>query len=659
MAARRARAQMGLELYASDRTRSGFASVHRGASGLVQGVSREATSASNALSGAIVGNVGYAVAAAGAAFVGMAVNFAAAATDIEKRWAEVTTLLPNLTKQATDRMRADMLAVSKDTGFAAADVTRAYYQALSAGVGPGNVETFIRDVVPGARAGLEDLGTATDFTTSVVNAFNLEWSDTTTILDEAFEAVRLGKTTFSEMSSTMAPILPLAASLNTEFRELTAASAAITAQGTEQALASTQLRSALVALSKDTEAKSMFEAAMGMTYNEFQTQGGTLQEALSVVVDEANKAGTSIPAAFGRIEGAQAALSLSTSKGAEIFKDAMDVTEGAAATAAQKIEDTFATKAEKVKTWWENIKVTIGGVLIDIAGDALTSVGIIEAAVQDSSTYVGGLIQSIREELGVLTATDTTDTAGGGAAPTALTTGTEGTVSGTRNPWELTQANRKALFEAMSPDERARFISQAGGMGQEEVNRFRGHLWDAPTVRTALNTRLRNLAAGVASEAALTNEIGASFLFGQPDVTTGTATPGLSSVDRLRNLAAIQGGTGQNPLQQQIMAQTTTSDLVSPNPAAAGSSALTVASAVADIAASLTGGGGSGGATLKDVQNEVKGLRDDLRTGVGIEVRLDAQVDEGVIVRADTQERITTQAAAGIGYRITDRVGSG
>ena len=52
--------------------------------------------------------------------------------------------------------------------------------------------------------------------------------------------------------------------------------AALTAQGNPTSIAMTQIRSALVALSKDTEARSLFESVMGMTFAEYQEQGGTL-----------------------------------------------------------------------------------------------------------------------------------------------------------------------------------------------------------------------------------------------------------------------------------------------------------------------------------------------------------------------------------------------
>ena len=142
---RRARSQLGFEIYASDRTKQGIASVHRGFSGLTQGVSKEAGIASQAIGGAIMGNATFAAAAAGAAMIGFAASATSAFIDVERRWAEVTTLMPQATKRATDEMLGDVRAFSRETGFAIQDSISASYQALSAGIETGQSHRVFGD----------------------------------------------------------------------------------------------------------------------------------------------------------------------------------------------------------------------------------------------------------------------------------------------------------------------------------------------------------------------------------------------------------------------------------------------------------------------------------------------------------------------------------
>ena len=169
---RRARSQLGFEIYASNRTQQGLSSVHRGFTGLTNSVSREAGIASQAIGGAIAGNATFAAAAAGAVLVGFAANATAAFTDVEKRWAEVTTLMPQATRQATDQMLADVRAFSRETGFAIQDSISASYQALSAGIEQGGLTNFLEVTGQAARAGVTGITTSVDAVSTVLNAYN-------------------------------------------------------------------------------------------------------------------------------------------------------------------------------------------------------------------------------------------------------------------------------------------------------------------------------------------------------------------------------------------------------------------------------------------------------------------------------------------------------
>ena len=81
------------------------------------------------------------------------------------------------------------------------------------------------------------------------------------------------------------------------------------------------------------------------------------------------------------------------------------------------------------------------------------------------------------------------------------------------------------------------------------------------------------------------------------------------------------------------------------------------------IPPALTGGGGGGGRDLADAMRDntmsLRDLADLMRSGQALTVQLDAQVDEGVILRADTVQRADRQLAARFGNMMTDRVRSG
>ena len=387
---------------ARDQTRAGLASVHRGFSGLLGSVSREAGIASQAMSGAITGNATFAVTAMGAAFVGFAANAAGAFAEVEQKWAEVTTLMPQSTKAATDQMLVEVRRFSRETGFAIQDSIGASYQALSAGIEQEELTTFLRTAGQAARAGVTDITTGVDAISSALNAYNLEANRSTDVSDAMFTAIRLGKTTFEELAPVMGPVLPIAASLNTEFEEITASVAALTAQGNPTSIALTQIRSALVALSKDTEARSLFEAVVGTSYAEFQAGGGTLVDALKIVVDEAERTGKSVIDVFGRVEAANAALALTSEKGAETFTSAMTDMEGATADAASKIEDTMSTTWDKVGAIWDDFRLGIGQFVTDVADQSLRLIGVVKSTAIGSADGVRTAVGLALEELAKL-----------------------------------------------------------------------------------------------------------------------------------------------------------------------------------------------------------------------------------------------------------------
>ena len=168
-------------------------------------------------------------------------------------------------------------------------------------------------------------------------------------------------TTFAEMAPELGAVIPLAGAMGVEFEQLTSFIAAATIQGASTSEAVTRLRGALVALSKDTGAKEMFEGLTGQTFPEFIAEGGTVQEALSMIVAEAERTGASLPALFGRIEGSLGALAVSSPRGAEVFAEAMNVTVGATEAAYAKIEATDARFMAKAAARWNEFKIKLGG----------------------------------------------------------------------------------------------------------------------------------------------------------------------------------------------------------------------------------------------------------------------------------------------------------
>ncbi len=242
----------------------------------IQDIGKNLTSAGQSLTMGVTAPI----LAGGAAFTAAA----KLGSDFEKDMAQVYTLLPNLTKDAFADMSADTLQFAKDMRIPTDEVLPAMYDAISAGVPTDNIFSFLETSQKAAIAGNTDLGTSVDALTSIVNAYGSENLNVADASDILFTGVRLGKTTFEELQQSLFQVIPTASSLGVPLEDVTAALAAMTAQGTPTSIATTQLRQMFVELSKEgSGAAATFEDIAGKTFPQFIAEGGSLQDALGMM----------------------------------------------------------------------------------------------------------------------------------------------------------------------------------------------------------------------------------------------------------------------------------------------------------------------------------------------------------------------------------------
>jgi TP901 family phage tail tape measure protein len=314
------------------------------ASGTLDRIHGKASGLGSALGGALrTGAL-----AGGAALAGLGVASLKMAADFETGFAEVKTLLPTLSEEAFGTLQKDILGVSKQFGIATNESIPALYQAISAGVPPDNVVSFMETAAKAAIGGVTDLETAVDGITSVVNAYGAEVISAQQASDQMFTAVRLGKTDFGQLSSALFNVIPTAASLGVEFGEVAAALATMTAQGVPTSVATTQLRQAFVEASKS--GTDLDVAIRGLAGKSFAELIGTGKSASGIFEDLRNSMpDQEFKDLFGSVEAMNAVLQI-TGPNAEAMSRAMDemaVSTGATDAAAKTIQETFSFKLNK------------------------------------------------------------------------------------------------------------------------------------------------------------------------------------------------------------------------------------------------------------------------------------------------------------------------
>ena len=238
-------------------------------------------------------------------------------------------------------LRSEVKELSKEFGIATDELVNGLYNALSAGVPKDNAISFLRTAAKAAVADGSDMSVAVDGITTVLNAFKMSSEEAGNIADVMFNTVRLGKTTFSELSANIAQVAPLAASSGVAFDQVFAAVATLTKQGTPTAQAMTQIRAALISVND----------RLGDGWSETMT----LQEAFGKLSEEAGGLNTKLKENMGRVEGVLAVLG-TTGKNAQGAADDLLAMSGAAGTLDKALTGT-ATQAKAFDRLFATIKV--------------------------------------------------------------------------------------------------------------------------------------------------------------------------------------------------------------------------------------------------------------------------------------------------------------
>jgi TP901 family phage tail tape measure protein len=365
-------------------------------------------------------NLGGAILAADAAILALVgATFTKAIQEAGKfggAFSEITTLI-NDTGKPIAEFREQILAYSVDSVKSIDQINQAVYNAVSAGVDYKDSLDFVKTAEQLSVAGRSDLNDTTKALVSTLNAYGAETSEATRYSDIMFTTVRLGQTTMSELSTTLAQVTGLAAGAGIPFETLSAAVAALTVSGLPTSQAITGLKAAISNIIKPTGDAEETAKALGIQFNStaLKTKGleGVLWDAWRATggnIDQMSKL-------FGSVEGLNAVLVLASDKTGK-FKDAlaaMDESAGATATAYKKVADEFENLNQKLKNSITAALIGIGQELMPAYGEVATSLaelfkGLkisidddvflpILKAFRDMGLDVGKIVRDIAKEL--------------------------------------------------------------------------------------------------------------------------------------------------------------------------------------------------------------------------------------------------------------------
>lgn len=316
----------------------------------IKRVEQQAAKAGTKIEKSFLGKIGSSavikrIAAFGAAFIGF--NLIRRATnnllDFTAASAELATILPQTEKEA-ERLNAQLIRTSQEFGTTATAQVKLFYQIVSAGItDAAQANTVLIASNKLAIGGLTSTASAVDIVTSVMNSFTKQTISASRATDILFTTVKLGKTTVSELASSLGQILPSANAVGVSFEDISAALATLTTRGVSTSEAITQLNAVLTAVLKkqDTAAKMGRLVAEAFSLQALRTKG--LTNFLKDLNTALGGSETKLVKLLGRAEGARAILTL----GADGFRqmasnvDLLTNSQGAADIAFQKVNRTL------------------------------------------------------------------------------------------------------------------------------------------------------------------------------------------------------------------------------------------------------------------------------------------------------------------------------
>jgi len=169
--------------------------------------------------------------------------------EFEKGQINVQTLLD----RTNETLEGKTIQLMRNYGLQIADVNKALFDAVSAGVEGAKSVEFLETATQLAIGGVSDLTTAVDGITTVMNAYGKSTDEASQIAAAFFTAQKFGKTTVSELASEIGNVAPIASQLDISYQELLTTYAELTKQGINTQRASTAIQATLTALQKPSE----------------------------------------------------------------------------------------------------------------------------------------------------------------------------------------------------------------------------------------------------------------------------------------------------------------------------------------------------------------------------------------------------------------------
>ena len=272
----------------------------------------------------------------------------------QKQLGMVNTLL-KVSRDELNKYGDEFERLSLKTGASKTEIANAAYQALSSGVGKGDLIGFLETASKTAIAGQATVEQSVGTITSIINAYKMEMSEAGKVADWLLTIQNEGVTTVRELGDQLGDVTSISAALGVSLIDVGGAIAQMTVNGNNTAKTITMLKSMLSELSKEGQtAADNFKKLSGQSFTEFIANGGTLQEAMIKMEEYAKKSNKSVVDLFSSVEAGSAALNL-TGINAENFANKLEKV----ASSSGELETAYKTATTNIYYEWQKLTLAI------------------------------------------------------------------------------------------------------------------------------------------------------------------------------------------------------------------------------------------------------------------------------------------------------------
>lgn len=308
-----------------------------------------------------VGVAGIATALGGAALA--AVGFDAAMRNVNS--------IAGLNQKGFKALEQQLLRLAPAIGSTPTDLAKGLYDIVSTGFKASDAIKVLAVSAKAGKAGLTDTATATDAITSALKAYGLGAGQAKHVSDLLFETVDVGKLNFQQLAGSIGTVLPVASTLGVPLKQLGAAIATITLNGTDANTATTQLRAIFTAFEKPTKDLTATFKAQGYESATLALRHLGLKGALDVLQKQVGSGHNNWVDFFKDVRALNGAQGLEgTANAVKLYSTSTkamdDAVKGAGATQKAFLEQSKSTQVQfdKLKASVDVAAITIGSALL-------------------------------------------------------------------------------------------------------------------------------------------------------------------------------------------------------------------------------------------------------------------------------------------------------